>query len=71
MISTVEDSDDAEITTAFLYDNNGNQTSKQISTITNSGGSGTGDEITYETDGYDTFGRLISIQNDFYTAVYT
>ena len=77
--STVEDSGDAEKTTNFYYDNNGNQISKLISVISSPNGNpgmglsvpGTGGEITYEIDGYDDFGRLISVQNDLCSAVYT
>jgi len=81
LLSTVEVSGGAEKTTAFQYDNNGNEISRLVSTISDGSpspgfalsraGAGSGDEITFEISGYDAYGRLVSVYNDNYAASYT
>ena len=80
LLSSTETSDGAEKTVEFHYDNNGSQISKLISEIAapdgsqsyalSSPGYGSGDEVTYELSGYDTFGQLISVRNDLCIAEY-
>ena len=81
LLSATETSGGAERTTAFYYDNNCNQISKLVSTIAVPNGdaeyafaqpgSVSGDDISFELDGYDTFGRLVSVRNDLSTAEYS
>ena len=62
------------------FDNNGNQISMLVSTIATANvsaglglaqpGVDTEDEVTFEISAYDAFGRLVSVQNDNYTAEY-
>jgi len=80
LLNSLETSPDGEKLTDFYYDNNGSQISKMVSTIADPTGTaeytlslpgtGTGDEVTYQLDGYDTFRRLTSVHNDNYTAEY-
>jgi len=79
LLSAVETSDDAKKTTSFQYDNNGNEISRLVSTISGGANPGYGlsqpgadaeDEITFELSGYDAFGRLVSVYNDNYEASY-
>ena len=80
LLSAVETSDEAEKTTSFQYDNNGNEISRLVSTISDGNASpgyglsqpgvGAEDEIAFELSGYDAFGRLVSVFNDNYAASY-
>jgi len=81
LLKTIEVSGITEKTTAFRYDNNGNEISRLVSTVSGASpspgfalsqaGAGTGDEVTFEINGYDAQGRLVSVFNDNCTASYT
>jgi RHS repeat-associated protein len=80
LMSAVETTGDYEKASSFQYDNNGSQISMMVSTIADATGNealtlaepgdGTGDEPTYEIDGYDEFGQLVSVTSDNYVASY-